>query len=55
MTLGTTKYLIEMVKDITVAQVSDSNAIPCKETGENVAAFMQEIYDKLASIMETAN
>lgn len=42
--------LIEKTVEITVAKMSNSSIIPSKESGENVAEFMQEIYDKLAEL-----
>ncbi|MDF2858666.1 MAG: hypothetical protein K0Q87_4517 [Neobacillus sp.] len=42
--------LIEMVKDITVAKMSNTNTPPSKDGGEKIAEFMQVIYDKLAEL-----
>lgn len=44
------KYLLEMVRDITIAKLSNSNISICKEGGQNVADFMQEIYNKLIEL-----
>ena len=44
------KHLIEMVKDITIAKLSNTNVPPTKEGGEKVAEFMQIIYDKLVEL-----
>lgn len=42
--------IIEMVKDITVAKMSNTNTPPSKDGGEKIAEFMQAIYDKLAEL-----
>lgn len=39
--------LIEWTKDITIAAMSDVTYSPDKQEGEDVAEFMQVIYDKL--------
>lgn len=44
------KHLIEMVKEITIAKMSNTNTPPSKEGGEKVAEFMQIIYDKLVEL-----
>ena len=46
----TNKLLIEMVKDITVAKMSNTTMPPSKEGGQKVAEFMQVIYDKLVEL-----
>lgn len=46
------KYLVEMTKDITIAQLANtnvSNSISV-EGGKAVADFMQEIYNKLVEL-----
>ena len=42
--------IIEYVKEITVAKMSNTNTSPTEEGGTKVAAFMQAIYDKLAEL-----
>lgn len=42
--------LIEKTVEITVARMTNTNIPPCKEGGENVAEFMQEIYNKLVEL-----
>ena len=49
------KHLIEMVKEITVAKISNTNTSPSKEGGEKVAEFMQAIYDKLVELNNNAD
>lgn len=51
----TNRYIMEMVRDITIAAVSNSTIIPCDGTGENVADFMQEIYNKLVEFDGKSN
>ena len=46
----TNKWLLEIVKDITVAKMSNTTLAPSKEGGEKVADFMQEIYNKLVEL-----
>lgn len=55
MTTQVNRYIMEMVRDITIAAVSDSGLMPCEATGENVADFMQEIYNKLVELEEKSN
>lgn len=49
------KHLIEMVKEITVAKMSNTNTPPSKDGGERVAEFMQAIYDKLVELNNKAD
>lgn len=42
--------LLEMVKEITVARISNSTATMGKTSGENVADFMEPIYKKLVEL-----
>lgn len=44
------RAVIEMVKDITVAKMSNTNTVPNKDGGEKVAEFMQVVYDKLVEL-----
>ena len=44
--------LIEKTVEITVARMSNTNLTINKTGGENVAEFMQEIYDKLVELNE---
>lgn len=44
------KHIIEMVKEITIAKMSNTNTPPSKEGGEKVAEFMQIIYNKLVEL-----
>ncbi len=50
MTSAKNTHIIEMVKDITVAKMSDSSISPNKNGGRDVADFMQEIYNKLVEL-----
>lgn len=43
----TNKALIELTKEITIAKISNSTIPACEESAENIAEFMQVIYDKL--------
>lgn len=54
MTFAQNEYIIEMVKDITVAKMSNTTIEPNKEGGQNVADFMQEIYNKLVELKSNA-
>ena len=49
------KHLIEMVKEITIAKMSNTNIPPTKEGGEKVAEFMQIVYDKLVELNNKAD
>lgn len=42
--------IIGYVKDITVAKLSSSTSKTNKESGENVADFIEEIYKKLVEL-----
>lgn len=44
------KRIIDQVVEITVSKVSNTTTPPNKDGGENVAEFMQVIYDKLAEL-----
>ena len=44
------KALIEVTKEITIAKLSSSTITVCKEGAEDVAEFMQVIYDKLSEL-----
>lgn len=46
----TNSSLIEKTVQITVAKLSNTDYTTCKETGEDVADFMQKIYDKLVEL-----
>lgn len=48
------KYLMESVKEITVAKMSNTTYAPNKENGRDVADFMQEIYNKLVELNNNA-
>ena len=48
------KYLIDVVRDITVAKMSNTTISPNKKGGEDVADFMQEIYNKLVELNNKA-
>ncbi|MFR2692625.1 MAG: hypothetical protein ACLTBV_18460 [Enterocloster bolteae] len=49
------KHIIDMVKEITVAKMSNILIPPpSKEGGEKVAEFMQAIYDKLVELNNKA-
>ena len=48
------KYLIDVVRDITVAKMSNTTISPYKKGGEDVADFMQEIYNKLVELNNNA-
>ena len=43
----TNRNIIDIVKEITVAYVSGGDHTPCKETGQKVSDYMQDIYDKV--------
>lgn len=47
--------LIGYVKDITVAKMQSSNLSANKESGKDIAEFMQQIYDKLSELNKTGN
>lgn len=49
------KHLIEMVKEITIAKMSNTNIPPTEEGGEKVAEFMQIVYDKLVELNNKAD
>ena len=49
------RYIIEMVKDITIAKMGNTTISPNKAGGQNVADFMQEIYNKLVELDSKAN
>ena len=55
MTSGRNEYLLEMVRDITVAKMSNTTITPNKEGGQKVADFMQEIYNKLVELSNNAS
>lgn len=55
MTTQANRYIMEMVRDITIAAVSNSDIPPCEGSGENVADFMQEVYNKLVELEEKSN
>lgn len=40
-------HIVDAVKEITVAMVTNCGRTPTGENGKAVAAFMQAIYDKL--------
>lgn len=42
--------LLEWTKDITAAKMSNTNISPNKNGGNDVAEFMQTIYDKLVEL-----
>lgn len=42
--------LIGYVKDITVAKLASDTHYACNETGEDVADFIQKVYDKLSEL-----
>ena len=44
------KALIDLTKEITVAKISNSTIPVSKEGAEDVAEFMQIIYDKLSEL-----
>lgn len=45
-------WVLNAVKDITVAKMSSSDKGADKFSGEDVGAFMEEIYNKLAELVE---
>lgn len=45
-------WVLDAVKDITVAKVSNSDDSPCQASGKNVSDFMEEIYNKLNELVE---
>lgn len=47
--------LIEKTVEITVAKMGNTNVIPNKDGGKSVAAFMQEIYNKLVELNKADN
>lgn len=55
MTTQTNRYIMEMVRDITISAVSNSGILPCEGSGGNVADFMQEVYNKLVELEEKSN
>lgn len=52
MTENERKWILNAVKDITIAKMSDSDFKPCKENGEDVSDFMQEIFNKLTELVK---
>lgn len=47
--------IIGMVKDITIAKLSNTDSPATKENGEKVAEFMQVIYDKISELNSDSN
>ncbi len=47
--------LIDKTVEITVARMSNTTMTPSEAGGENVAAFMQVIYDKLSELNDKEN
>lgn len=48
------RFILGAVKDITIANLSNCSYTPCQENGQNVAEFMQEIYNKLVELNNSA-
>lgn len=46
------EWVLDAVKDITVAKLSNSNISATKDGGASVAKFMEVIYNKLAELCE---
>jgi hypothetical protein len=46
----TNSHIVEIVKEITVAKMSNTTIPFSKEGGEKVTEFMQVIYDKLVEL-----
>lgn len=42
--------ILELVVELTAAKMSNTTLSPCKETGQNVAEFMEVLYDKLTEL-----
>lgn len=42
--------LLGYVKDITIAKMASDTHYACDKSGEDVANFMQKIYDKLSEL-----
>lgn len=45
-------YIIERVKEITIAKMSSSNTSADATSGKDTADFMQAVYDKLVELYE---
>lgn len=43
-------YIVDKVVEITVSKLSSSNSVADKFNGQDVADFMQTIYDKLTQL-----
>lgn len=48
-------HIVDKVVEITTSKLSNSTMPPSKAGGEEVAAFMQTIYDKLAELYSNYN
>ncbi len=46
----TNDILIEKTVEIIAARMTNTTSIPDEKSGKNVAAFMQEIYNKLVDL-----
>ncbi len=46
----TNDILIEKTVEIIAARMTNATSIPDEKSGKNVAAFMQEIYNKLVDL-----
>ena len=49
------EWVLNAVRDITVAKLSNANVSANKDGGASVAKFMEEIYNKLAELCEKAD
>lgn len=45
-------WILNTVKDITIAKVSNSNEAACKESGEDISEFMDAVFDGLCEIVK---
>lgn len=46
------QWLLNAVRDITVAKMSNSNMAASQEGGKHVSGFMEEIYNKLHDLID---
>lgn len=45
-------WILNTVKEITIAKVSNSNEAACKESGEDISEFMDTVFDGLCEIVK---
>lgn len=55
MTKETKSWILDAVRDITVAKMSNTTLSLNKSGGQNVGDFMEEVYNKLVTLTEKNN